>query len=105
MASEDDTGMPGDNETVDHVPTNSSPQPDSSVRSGQLQGSRASTGDRKSDPDKPLVDPPQYSERIKDTDKKPYWIPGAHILEAKSRSEWIPYESGSVSLHDLLCGK
>ena len=26
---------------------------------------------------KPLVDPPEFSDRIRDTDKEPYWIPGA----------------------------
>ena len=29
-------------------------------------------------PDKPLVDPPELSDRIRDTDKEPYWIPGAY---------------------------
>ena len=27
--------------------------------------------------DKPLVDPPEFGDRIKDTDKEPFWIPGA----------------------------
>jgi len=25
----------------------------------------------------PLVDPPEFAERIRDTDKMPFWIPGA----------------------------
>ena len=29
-------------------------------------------------PDKPPVEPPQLADRIKDTDKEPFWIPGAH---------------------------
>lgn len=28
-------------------------------------------------PDRPLVDPPEFAALIKDTDKQPYWIPGA----------------------------
>jgi len=31
----------------------------------------------RSQADKPLVDPPEFGDRIKDTDKEPYWIPGA----------------------------
>ena len=27
--------------------------------------------------DKPLVDPPEFADRIKDTEREPYWIPGA----------------------------
>ena len=27
--------------------------------------------------DKPVVDPPEFAERIRDTDEEPYWIPGA----------------------------
>ena len=27
--------------------------------------------------DKPVVDPPEFSDRIRDTDKEPFWIPGA----------------------------
>ena len=26
--------------------------------------------------DKPLVDPPEFDERVRDTDRQPYWIPG-----------------------------
>ena len=26
---------------------------------------------------KPLVDPPEFADRIRDTDKEPHWIPGA----------------------------
>ena len=28
--------------------------------------------------DKPLVDPPEFGDRIRDTDREPYWIPGAY---------------------------
>ena len=27
--------------------------------------------------DKPIVDPPELADRVRDTDKEPYWIPGA----------------------------
>ena len=27
--------------------------------------------------DKPMVDPPELADRVRDTDKEPYWIPGA----------------------------
>ena len=28
-------------------------------------------------PDRPLLDPPEFADRIKDTDREPHWIPGA----------------------------
>ena len=37
----------------------------------------ASTQRQQRDSGKPLVDPPEFGDRIRDTDKEPYWIPGA----------------------------
>ena len=28
-------------------------------------------------PDRPVVDAPEFGGRVRDTDKQPYWIPGA----------------------------
>ena len=40
-------------------------------------GARATQSDAAAHPaqDKPLVEPPEFSDRVRDTDKEPYWIP------------------------------
>ena len=54
---------------------------------------------------KPLVDPPEFDEAVRDTDKQPYWIPGAFptifqneigdpynvVLEDVYREAWGPH--------------
>ena len=46
---------------------------------GEGEGGDASVaaGPGVPNPDKPLVDPPEFGDRVRDTDKEPYWIPGA----------------------------
>ena len=55
--------------------------------------------------DKPVVDPPEFSDRIRDTDKEPFWIPGAfptifqnetgdphnHMLKEPDLTTWGPH--------------
>ena len=37
-------------------------------------------------PDKPLVDPPEFGDRIKYTDKEPYWIPAAFPTSSQNET-------------------
>jgi endonuclease/exonuclease/phosphatase family metal-dependent hydrolase len=48
------------------------------VKAGEVMADASghTAADRK-DASKPLVDPPEFGERIRDLDKKPRWIPGA----------------------------
>ena len=68
--------------TVERGPAQ--PAPHGSLEStGSTAESRERSAERSVPPtrghraDKPLVDPPAFAERIRDTDKIPYWIPGA----------------------------
>ena len=73
------SGMP----SVDSLPgPSTSPNPaDEGVKSkvdhaASVQGEKASMPRAGAD-SKPLVEPPTLGDRIRDTDKEPYWIPGA----------------------------
>ena len=69
--------------SVDSLPgPSTSPNPgDEGVKSkvdhaASVQGEKASMPRVGAD-SKPLVEPPTLGDRIRDTDKEPYWIPGA----------------------------
>ena len=52
-------------------------QPTSEQTEILISGSRVPPRPRVPEDSKPLVDPPEFGDSIRDTDKQAYWIPGA----------------------------
>lgn len=56
---------------------NRTPAASAEAGSGLAPGELANNGATVHGRDKPLADPPEFGDRINDTAKEPYWIPGA----------------------------
>ena len=53
--------------------------------------------------DRRLVDPPDFGDRIRGTDKEPFWIPGAFPIRSRNETG-NPYEAPVKEVDFVLCG-